>query len=67
MIAKKMEHEVCGYWPNVRCHGRVVGYTILESQRDGKRVALCLHHFHDAQRDNQVYQERMRAGLDSLR
>jgi hypothetical protein len=59
MIAKKIEHEVCGYWPNAHCPSRVVGYTIFESQRDDKRVALCFAHFQDAQVDNEAYRRRL--------
>jgi hypothetical protein len=66
MITKKMEHEVCGYWPNAHCYGRVVGYTIFESQKDDKRVALCWHHFRDAQLDNEAYRRRL-AVLHSAR
>jgi hypothetical protein len=58
---KKMEHEICGYWPNASCAGRVVGYTVIESQRDDKPVPVCLHHFHDAQSDNLAYQKGKRA------
>jgi len=59
MITKKMEHEVCGYWPNAHCPRRVVGYTIFESQRDDKKVALCFAHFQDAQLDNEAYRRRL--------
>jgi len=58
---KKMEHEVCEYWPNARCTDRVVGYTIIESQRNDKPVPVCFHHFHDAQLDNLAYRKRKRA------
>ena len=59
MIAKKMQREVCGYWANANCTGRVVGYTIFESQRDDKRVALCFAHFQDAQLDNEAYRRKL--------
>ena len=55
---KKMEHQVCKYWPNSRCNGRVVGYTVIESQQDDKPVPLCFTHFNDAQLDNLAYQKR---------
>jgi hypothetical protein len=60
---KKIEHEVCGYWPKSTCSGRVVGYTVIESQEDDKAVPLCFAHFNDAQLDNLVYQKRKRALL----
>ena len=66
---KKIEHEVCKYWPNALCHGRVVGYTVFESLRDNKPVPVCLHHFHDAQLDNLAFQRKraIQVVLDSAR
>jgi len=58
---KKMEHEVCGYWPKSSCAGRVVGYTVIESQEDDKPVPLCFAHFNDTQLDNLAYWKRKRA------
>ena len=55
---KKMEHEVCGYWPNSSCAGRVVGYTVIESLQDEKPVPLCFAHFNDTQLDNLAYRKR---------
>lgn len=63
MIAKKMEHEVCGYWPNSSCAGRVVGYSIDESQKDDKRVALCFAHFQDTQLDNLTSKRKRAAAV----
>lgn len=55
-----MEHEVCGYWPNSSCVGRVVGYTVIESQHDDRPVPLCFVHFNDTQLDNLAYRKRKR-------
>jgi hypothetical protein len=60
---KKTEDEVCGYWPNSSCAGRVVGYTVIESQRDDKPVPLCFAHFNDTQLDNLAYRKRKLAAV----
>jgi len=58
---KKMEQEVCGYWPNNHCPRRVVGYTVFESEQNDKPVPVCFEHFQNAQLDNIAYQRGKRA------
>ena len=62
---KRTEDEVCGYWQNSSCTGRVVGYTVIESQQDDKPVPLCFAHFNDMQLDNLAYRKRKRPAIDA--
>jgi hypothetical protein len=62
---KKTKDEVCRYWPNSSCAGRVVGYTVIESQEDDKVVPLCFAHFNDTQLDNLAYRKRKHSEIRS--
>ena len=62
---KKAKDEVCRYWQNSSCAGRVVGYTVIESQEDDKVVPLCFEHFNETQLDNLAYRKRKLAEICS--